>query len=350
MSENSLSGLNVRDLLTAGLHFGHQTKRWNPKMKRYIFDKRNGIHIIDITQSIGLLEDALAFVQKTVQSGKKLLFVGTKKQAQEVVKAAAEDCGMHFVTTRWLGGMLTNAQTIRKSVKRMRQIEVMGKNNNGVLSIHKKEAASLRRELDKLQRNLSGVAEMNDAPGALFVVDVMRETNAVSEANRLGIPVVAIVDTNCDPDSINYVVPGNDDSIRAIKLITDAVAKVAKEAHAEFARAAAEEHRKRETERAAERASQDARREAPRPERGDRPERGADKGATERTEAAKVKLAESRRSAAKAAAAAVAARAAAATPAAAEAAPSEAPAVVPEAPTMAPEAPAEPAAAPATEA
>jgi small subunit ribosomal protein S2 len=315
-------------LLTAGLHFGHQTKRWNPKMKRYIFDKRNGIHIIDITQSIGLLEDALVFVQKTVQAGKKLLFVGTKKQAQEVVKAAAEDCNMHFVTTRWLGGMLTNAQTIRKSVKRMRQIEVMGKNNNGVLSIHKKEAASLRRELDKLQRNLSGVAEMNDAPGALFVIDVMRESNAVAEANRLGIPVIAIVDTNCDPDCIDYVVPGNDDSIRAIKLVTDAVAKVAKEAHAEFARAAADEHRKQEAERAAQRASADARRDVARPERSERPER-AEKGAAEqRTDVAKAKLAESRRSAAKAAAAAVAARAAAA------AAPADAAATAPVEPAV----------------
>jgi len=328
VSEANLSGLDVRDLLTAGLHFGHQTKRWNPKMKRYIFDKRNGVHIIDITQSIELLEEGLKFIQKTVQSGKKILFVGTKKQAQEVVKTAAEDCGMHYVTTRWLGGILTNAVTIRRSVRRMRQIEVMGKNNNGVLSIHKKEAASLRRELDKLQRNLSGVAEMTEMPGVMFVIDVMRETNAIAEAKRLGIPVMAIVDTCCDPDDIDYVIPGNDDSIRAIKLITDTVAKVAKDAHDAYARAAAEEHRKQETERAAQRASSDARREgAARPERS-----AADKSTTERADAAKAKVAASRRSAAKAAAEAVAARAAAAAaapaaPAADAAAPTAAPAI-----------------------
>ena len=180
MSE-SLSGLTVRDLLASGFHFGHQTKRWNPKMKPYIFDKRNGIHIIDITQSIGFLEDALVFIQKTVAEGKSILFVGTKKQAQEVVKQAAVDSGMFYVTTRWLGGMLTNAQTIRKSVRRMEQIQTIAKNNNGVLSPHKKEAAAMTRELDKLERNLSGIAGMRERPGAVFIIDTMREANAVTQ-------------------------------------------------------------------------------------------------------------------------------------------------------------------------
>ena len=342
MSETSLSNLTVRDLLESGLHFGHQTKRWNPKMKSFIFDKRSGIHIIDITQSIGMLEEALKFVQKTVQDGKKILFIGTKKQAQEVVKSAAEDCDMFYVTTRWLGGTLTNATTIRKSIRRMRQIQTMARNNNGVLSVHKKEAASLRRELDKLEKNLSGIAEMSEMPGAVFVVDVMRETNAVAEANRLGIPVIAIVDSNCDPDPIEYVIPGNDDSIRAIKLVTDAVAKVAKDAHDEFVRAAAEEHRKKEAERAADRASAEARGESgegrrPRGERGDRSGDRRGFGGAARsndgTEAAKAKakLAATRKTAASAAKAAVEARAEAAKAASAtaEEAPAEAQSAAP---------------------
>ena len=181
----TLSGLNVRDLLDAGLHFGHQTKRWNPKMKRYIFDKRNGIHIIDITKSMVLMEHALKFVERTVLSGKSILFVGTKKQAQEVVRQSAEESDQFFVTHRWLGGSLTNNVTIRKSIRRMRQIQAMGKNNNGVLSVHKKEAASLRRELDKLDRNLGGIADMEKMPGAMFVVDVNRESIAIAESNQL---------------------------------------------------------------------------------------------------------------------------------------------------------------------
>ena len=210
--------------MTAGMHFGHQTKRWNPKMKKYIFDKRNGIHIIDITQSLDLLEEALAFVKGLTEQGKKILFVGTKKQAQEVIAQAAANCGMFNVTTRWLGGTLTNAQTIRQSVRRMRQLQVVAKNNNGSLSIHKKEAANLRRELDKLERNLSGIADMDQLPGAIVVIDIMRETNAVAEARRLGVPVVAIVDTNCDPEKIDYVIPGNDDAIRSILLFSERVA------------------------------------------------------------------------------------------------------------------------------
>ena len=188
---NSLSQLTLRDLMDAGLHFGHQTKRWNPKMKKYIYDKRNGIHIIDITQSLGMLEEALAFVQKIAEAGKKVLFVGTKKQAQEVVKAAAVESDSYYMTHRWLGGTLTNAQTLRKSIRRMRQLEQLDRDNNGELSRHKKEASALRRELEKLQQNLSGVARMDSLPAALFVIDIVREKNAVAEANRLGIPVTA---------------------------------------------------------------------------------------------------------------------------------------------------------------
>jgi small subunit ribosomal protein S2 len=235
-------------LLDAGLHFGHQTKRWNPKMKRYIFDKRNGIHIIDLTQTITLIDDAAAFLRDIVLSGKRALFVATKKQAQEVVKQAAEACGQNFMTERWLGGTLTNNQTIRRSVKRMRQIETMGRNNNGVLSIHKKEASSLRRELEKLQKNLGGVADMDSKPGAMIVVDICREQNAVAEATRLGIPIVAIVDTNADPDPIEHVIPGNDDAVRGIKLIVDAFAKVMKEANDEYQHVAAERQRQRDAE------------------------------------------------------------------------------------------------------
>ena len=258
MSEATLSGLSVRDLMTAGMHFGHQTKRWNPKMKKYIFDKRNGIHIIDITQSLDMLEEVLKFVRSLTEDGKKILFVGTKKQAQEVIQLAAQNSEMYNVTHRWLGGTLTNAQTIRRSVSRMRKLQTIAKNNNGVLSVHKKEAATMRRELDKLELNLSGIADMEKLPAAVFVVDIMREANAVAEARRLGIPVIAIVDTNCDPDQVDFPIPGNDDSIRSIKLIADSISRVAKDALAEYSRRAAEENRRVEAERAAARAAAEA--------------------------------------------------------------------------------------------
>lgn len=337
MSEQTLSGLTVRDLMTAGMHFGHQTKRWNPKMKKYIFDKRNGIHIIDITQSLDLLEEALAFVKGLTEQGKKILFVGTKKQAQEVISQAAANCGMFNVTTRWLGGTLTNAQTIRQSVRRMRQLQVVAKNNNGSLSIHKKEAANLRRELDKLERNLSGIADMDQLPGAIIVIDIMRETNAVAEARRLGVPVVAIVDTNCDPDLADYVIPGNDDSIRSIKLIADCFSCVAKDAAESYSRKAAEDHRRQEAERATNKASGELSGDA-----GDKPRRPA-RPRTERTDKdapagddvkKKARLSETRRNTARAAAAAIAARAAAATPA--ETASVEAPVEAPVADVPAP--------------
>ncbi len=245
----SLTGLTIKDLLDAGLHFGHQTRRWNPKMKQYIFDKRNGIHIIDLTQTIGLLENAAAFLRDTVLDGKKILFVATKKQAQDVVKEAAENCGQFYMTERWLGGTLTNNQTIRRSIRRMRQIEAIGKNTNGEYSKFKKEASNLRRELEKLQANLSGIADMGAMPGAVVVFDVCREAIAVAEAKRLGIPVVAVVDTNADPDPIDYVIPGNDDTVKGVELVVNGIVNVIKQANDEYSAKAAEEAAKRDQER-----------------------------------------------------------------------------------------------------
>ena len=249
MPTSALTGITLKDLFDAGLHFGHQTKRWNPKMKGYIFDKRNGIHIIDLTQTVTLLDEAAGFLKDTVIAGKKVLFVATKKQAQELVKNAAVDAEQFYMTERWLGGTLTNAKTLRSSVKRMRQLQATAKANGGELSEHKQENSVLRRELAKLEKNLTGVADMADLPGAVVVVDVVREANAVKEAVRLGIPVVAIVDTNAAPEPIDYVIPGNDDSVNGVKLIIDGLVKVIKGANAEYVAKAAEESRKRENER-----------------------------------------------------------------------------------------------------
>ena len=251
MPTSALTGLTLKDLFDAGLHFGHQTKRWNPKMKPYIFDKRNGIHIIDLTQTVSLLDEAAEFLKKTVLDGKKVLFVATKKQVQELVKAAAEDCGQYYMTERWLGGTLTNSKTIRGSVKRMRQIQAIARQNNGELSKHKQEASMLRRELAKLEKNLTGIADMADRPGAVFVIDVCREMNAVKEAVRLGIPVVALVDTNANPDPIDYVIPGNDDTVKGVELVVNGIVKVIKQANDEYSAKAAEEAAKRNQERKA---------------------------------------------------------------------------------------------------
>jgi len=250
MPTSALTGITLKDMFDAGLHFGHQTKRWNPKMKGYIFDKRNGIHIIDLTQTVSLYDDAAGFVRDTVLAGKKLLFVATKKQVAEFVKATAVDTEQFYMTERWLGGTLTNAKTLRSSVKRMRQLESVAKQNGGQLSEHKQENSMLRRELAKLQKNLTGVADMAELPGAVVVVDVVREQNAVNEAVRLGIPVVAIVDTNADPEPIEYVIPGNDDSVRGVELLLGGLAKIIKGANEEYSAKAAEENRKREAERA----------------------------------------------------------------------------------------------------
>ena len=239
------SDLNVQDLLDAGLHFGHQTKRWNPKMKRYIFGERSGIYIIDLEKSLALMEKARQFIYDTVVRGRKVLFVGTKKQAQEPMKEAAERLHQPYVVNRWLGGTLTNLQTIHKSVARKQLLEKMEADGT-MKELAKKEVARLRRELEKLQYNLNGVADMDGLPGAIFVVDVMREAIAVAEANRLKIPVIALVDTNCDPDAIDYPIPGNDDAIRAVRLVIDAVANTVQQAQNEYAKAAADEARRRQ--------------------------------------------------------------------------------------------------------
>ena len=263
MPTSALTGVTLKDMFDAGLHFGHQTKRWNPKMKGYIFDKRNGIHIIDLQQSVQLLDEAAAFVRDTILEGKKILFVATKKQVAELVKTTAESTDQYYVTERWLGGTLTNAKTIRTSVKRMRQLQATAKANGGELSEHKQENSMLRRELAKLEKNLTGVAEMAKQPGAVVIIDCVKEANAVKEAVRLHIPVVAIVDTNADPEPIDYVIPGNDDSVRGVELILNGLAKVIKGANDEYGAKAAEENRKRE----AERAQRDATEKAARAER-----------------------------------------------------------------------------------
>ena len=215
--------VEVAELLAAGCHFGHLTRRWNPKMRPYIFMERNGIHIVDLMKTRTLLEDACNAIANVVADGKRVLFVGTKKQAKDVIKEEAVRCGQFYVSERWLGGSLTNFTTIRKSVKRLTNIEKM--ESDGTFDkITKKEGLFLQREKDKLNNVLSGVVEMTRLPGALYVVDVKKEDIAVKEANRLGIPVFAIVDTNCDPDSINYVIPANDDAIKSVQIITKVIA------------------------------------------------------------------------------------------------------------------------------
>lgn len=253
MAENSSvvqTKVAVQDLLDAGLHFGHQTKRWNPKMKRFIFGERNGIYIIDLGKSLALLRIAQEFVYDLILSGKSVLFVGTKKQAQEPLKETAERLKQHYVTHRWLGGMLTNNDTIRNSVNRMRELEKMDADDAFKSAGSKKEAARFRREMEKLQKNLCGVSTMNRLPGALFVVDVNRESIAVTEANKLGIPVIAMLDTNCDPDNINYPIPGNDDAIRAIRLVTKVLGDTILQASNEYAKKASDELRRKAAEEA----------------------------------------------------------------------------------------------------
>jgi small subunit ribosomal protein S2 len=223
--------VELAELLSAGAHFGHLTRRWNPKMKPYIFMERNGIHIIDLKKSQRLLDEASDAISNLVASGKKILFVGTKKQAKEVIEAEAKRAGQFYICDRWLGGALTNFTTIRKSVKRLTNIEKM--ETDGTFDkITKKETLFLSREKEKLQKTLSGVVEMTRLPGALFVVDVKKENIAVKEANRLGIPVFAIVDTNCDPDGIDYLIPANDDALKSIQLIAKAVADAIVEGNA----------------------------------------------------------------------------------------------------------------------
>ena len=215
--------ISMKQLLEAGVHFGHQTRRWNPKMAPYIFTERNGIYIIDLQKTVKKVDEAYDFLRSVAEEGKSILFVGTKKQAQEAVKDEATKAGMFYVNERWLGGMLTNFTTIRKSINRLKELEAMQEDGTfEVLS--KKEVLTLKHEQEKLEKNLGGIKDMDKLPGALFIVDPRKERIAVAEARKLDIPIVAIVDTNCDPDEIDYVIPGNDDAIRAVKLLTSRMA------------------------------------------------------------------------------------------------------------------------------
>ncbi len=215
--------VSMKQLLEAGVHFGHQTRRWNPKMARFIFTERNGIYIIDLQKTVKRLDDAYNFVRDMAAEGGEVLFVGTKKQAQDSIREEASRCGMHFVNARWLGGMLTNFRTIRRRIDRMEQINKMREDGTFEM-LPKKEVAKLELELEKLEKFLGGVKDMNTLPKVMFIVDPRKERIAVSEAIKLNIPIVAIVDTNCDPDEIDYPIPGNDDAIRAVKLIAGAMA------------------------------------------------------------------------------------------------------------------------------
>lgn len=216
--------ISMKQLLEAGVHFGHQTRRWNPKMAPYIFTDRNGIYIIDLQKTVKKVEEAYNFIKQVVANGESILFVGTKKQAQDAVKEEAEKCGMFYVNHRWLGGMLTNFQTIRKRVDRLNEVERMEREEVFNL-LPKKEVAELIHEKERLQKFLGGIKEMKRLPAALYVIDPRKEHIAVAEARKLGIPIVAIVDTNCDPDEVDYIIPGNDDAIRAVKLITGKIAE-----------------------------------------------------------------------------------------------------------------------------
>ena len=215
--------VTMKNLLESGVHFGHQVKRWDPRMKKYIFAERNGIHIIDLQKTIGAIKDSYEAVRKTVASGKTVLFVGTKKQAQQAIQKEAERCGMFYVNNRWLGGMLTNFTTIKKSLLRLKKIEKMEVDGT-IEKLTKKEVSALLKEKGKLEKNLGGIKEMKELPGIIFVIDTHKEQIAVAEARRMGIPIIAVVDTNCNPDGITYPIPGNDDAIRAISLFTSIIA------------------------------------------------------------------------------------------------------------------------------
>ena len=213
----------MKQLLEAGVHFGHQTRRWDPKMAEYIFQARNGIHIIDLQKTSKKLDEAYAFVKEQAEEGKTVLFVGTKKQAQECMKEAALKCGMFYIDQRWLGGMLTNFGTIQKRIQRLKDLEAM--EQDGTFDVlPKKEVILLKKQMEKLERNLGGIKEMNELPGVIFLVDPKKERIAILEAKKLGIPVVGLVDTNCNPEEVDYAIPGNDDAIRAVKLIADVMA------------------------------------------------------------------------------------------------------------------------------
>lgn len=223
-----MSNITMKELLEAGVHFGHQTKRWNPKMKPYIFGARNGIYIIDLQKTVRLFKNAYNFVREAAQSGETILFVGTKKQAQDSIAEEAQRCNMFYVNQRWLGGMLTNFATVRQSIERLKRLDAMFTDGT-IEGYTKKEILSLEKQRQKLEKTLGGIKGMHKLPGAIFVVDPKNESIAISEAKKLGIPVVSVVDTNCDPDPIDYIIPGNDDAIRAIRLLSSKIADAVNE-------------------------------------------------------------------------------------------------------------------------
>jgi small subunit ribosomal protein S2 len=233
----------IKELLEAGVHFGHQVKRWHPKMKKYIFGEKNGIYIIDLQKTLKGLEDAYNFIKDITSTGAPILFVGTKKQSQDAIQEEANRSGSFFINQRWLGGMLTNFSTIKKSIEKLKKIETM-KEDNTLELLPKKEVAALEKERSKLDKNLIGIKDMPSLPGAVFIVDPKKERIAVAEARKLSIPIVAIVDTNCDPDEVDYVIPGNDDAIRAIKLITSKIAGAVIEGKETLSKTMSEEEEK----------------------------------------------------------------------------------------------------------
>ena len=235
-----MSVIAMKQLLEAGVHFGHQTRRWNPKMAEYIFTERNGIYIIDLQKTVKKIEEAYDFIRSVAADGGEILFVGTKKQAQETIKEEAIRVGMHYVDARWLGGMLTNFKTIKKRIERLAQLHKMEEDGTFDL-LPKKEVIGLRGEMDKLEKYLGGIKEMKKAPAAIFIVDPRKERIAIAEAKKLNIPIVAIVDTNCDPEDVDYVIPGNDDAIRAVKLVVSTIANAVVEGREGKAEAPAEE-------------------------------------------------------------------------------------------------------------
>ena len=240
MEETNMSVISMKQLLEAGVHFGHQTRRWNPKMAPYIYTERNGIHIIDLQKSVGKVDEAYKAVSDIAADGGTILFVGTKKQAQDAIKTEAERCGMFYVNERWLGGMLTNFKTIQSRIARLKQIEAMSE--DGTFDVlPKKEVIELKKEWEKLEKNLGGIKDMKKIPDAIFVVDPKKERICVQEAHTLGIPLIGIIDTNCDPEELDYVIPGNDDAIRAVKLIVSRMADAVIEAKQGEAEAAAAE-------------------------------------------------------------------------------------------------------------
>ncbi|MBQ5399494.1 MAG: 30S ribosomal protein S2 [Ruminococcus sp.] len=246
-----MAAVSMKQLLEAGVHFGHQTRRWNPKMAEYIFTERNGIYIIDLQKTVKKLDEAYNFVKEISMEGKSVLFVGTKKQAQDSIKEEAERAGAFYVNARWLGGMLTNFSTIRRRIARLKQLRAMQEDGTFDL-LPKKEVIKLNLEIDRLEKFMGGIKDMPEMPGAMFIVDPRKEKIAVAEAKKLGIPVVAIVDTNCDPDEIDYVIPGNDDAIRAVKLIAGAMADAVIEGREGQMGAAARDNEEAEAEAEAE--------------------------------------------------------------------------------------------------